>query len=711
MKKLLLLFTMFVGAMALIGCGATTTTTTATTTEATTTTSTQTSSSQTTTKTTSATTATSTQTTNTTTTATTTTATTTTVTSALIQQDPTVASGYLVDYPQDGTILHAWNWSMQTVTDHLEEIANAGFSAIQISPMQPQKDYTGIGLWEANWWKLYQPLAFSIATQDNSIGTKADLQALCQAADAYGIKIIVDVVANHMAGSNYATLDPAIQAYEPQIYDQNLIHDYNQAVNDSSIRDVTQGSLSNLPDLDTSSPIVQQRVLSLLEEYVDVGVTGFRFDAAKHIETPSDGTYASDFWPTVINGVTQYAADKGITDLYFYGEILNTAGTGRSYTEYTPYMSVTANNLSDSIRYAITAKSTSNLMAASYITGVPADKSLLWAESHDDFASGGTDNIPESIINKTYVIDASRADATSLYLARPTDQTFMGECGTYYWESQPVTEINRFHNYFSGANESLSSDNGFFLNERYDTGKEGVVIVDIADTGTVSNLTVSHLADGTYHDQISGNTFTVSNGKISGTMDPSGIAIIYNNPYQPRPAFYVSDDGVHGTFSDTKTVTIYSYNTTSASYSIDGGESVPFTGNVDVVLSSPEANATITLDITASYGDYSIERQYEYVKSNTVVTEVTVSNIDQSIVGTYKVVAWTWPQGGDGAWTDGTYDNGTFTFTLPTGDSYFLLVIFPSGTTNYDWSNKIKQTQDIPVPTDGTYDGSQLNWN
>ena len=38
------------------------------------------------------------------------------------------------------------------------------------------------------WWKFYQPLGFSIATEKHSIVTKADLASLCESVDEYGTK-------------------------------------------------------------------------------------------------------------------------------------------------------------------------------------------------------------------------------------------------------------------------------------------------------------------------------------------------------------------------------------------------------------------------------------------------------------------------------------------------------------------------------------------
>lgn len=629
----------------------------------------------------------------------------------LQSQDVSVESGYLVENPQDGTILHAWNWSMSTVEEHLEDIAIAGFSAIQVSPMQPQKDYFGASSWGASWWKLYQPLGFSIATENHSLGTKTDLESLCNAADEYGIKIIVDVVANHLAGGDMNTFNKDVAIYEPEIYNQNLMHFSTGYANDSSIFQVTQLTLGGFPDLETESDIVQNRVLDLLKGYVDVGVDGFRFDAAKHIETPSDGEYASNFWPTVINGVNDYANSLGKPDLYIYGEILNTAGTGRSYTDYTDYMSVTDNGLSDNIRNAVLTKNAERLLTSDYISGVPADKALLWAESHDTFASDSTASISNQSIIKTYAIDASRKGATSLYFVRPNDQTFMGECGSYNWQSKEVSSINKFHNYFVNGDEELSVSNGFFLNQRYIDDKSGVVIIDIEGNGDVNKIPVDHIPDGSYLDQVSQTYFTVKNSKISGTVGDSGIAVVYNNEYKPKPVVYVSDDGSHGSFSDTKTITVYSYNTTEAYYSINDGENIAFSGNTEIELSHPDLNATVTLDLELWYDDYKIERHFEYLKSNIVVTEVTVNNIDQTEVGDSVVVAWVWAQSEEGRWVEGNYDEGVFTFGLEEGDGYFLLVTFPNATTIYDWVSNLSQTNDVEIPVDGIYDGSQLIWN
>ena len=94
---------------------------------------------------------------------------------------------------QQGTILHCFDWKYTDIQASLQSIKDAGFTAVQTSPAQ--SNYTGSTAWNT----LYRPRDTEIGP--NSIGTKAELQALCNAAHAMGIKVIVDVVANHTDGS------------------------------------------------------------------------------------------------------------------------------------------------------------------------------------------------------------------------------------------------------------------------------------------------------------------------------------------------------------------------------------------------------------------------------------------------------------------------------------------------------------------------------
>lgn len=57
----------------------------------------------------------------------------------------------LVNNIQDGVILHCFNWNLNNIKNNLKNIAEAGFSAIQTSPMQQQKDYSKNNNWKNEW--------------------------------------------------------------------------------------------------------------------------------------------------------------------------------------------------------------------------------------------------------------------------------------------------------------------------------------------------------------------------------------------------------------------------------------------------------------------------------------------------------------------------------------------------------------------------------
>lgn len=610
---------------------------------------------------------------------------------------------------QDGTVLHAWNWSMNTIKSKMAEIKEAGYSAVQTSPMQPQKDYYANSSWGDQWWKLYQPFGFKIATKDNAIGTKDELIEMCKEAEKYGIKVIVDVVANHLAGQNTSSFSSKVKDYSPDIYNQNLKHNAG-STNDSSIKAVVQGTIGDFPDLQTENTIVQKEVLNLLKEYIDCGVDGFRFDAAKHIETPDDGAYSSQFWPYILNGASDYASSKGLDEPYYYGEILYTPGPGRSYSSYTKYMSITDNQASNGIRNAVVSKNVTGASNYQYATGCPADKLMLWAESHDNYANSEKEstNVSTANINKAYAIVASRADASSLYFARPGSTTKMGAMGTTQWKSKEVTEINKFHNFFIGTNEYLGSGTGYVTNTRYDDTKCGAVIVSLGGSNTVSNLTINKMKDGKYTDQISGNEFTVSNGKISGTMGSTGIAVVYSAKASTELSLSINDNDVID-FYDSLKIKVTASNATSANYTINGGTKVDFTSATTIDLSK-EKEGKITIVVTAIKGSETITKTLTYTKLKaTEARTIEINNINSTYTNNKTICAWVWKNGENGKWVTGELKGNTFTFKLEKGYTNYLLASFNKGATP-NWDLSPKQTNDAVFTDASRYDGASLNW-
>ena len=207
---------------------------------------------------------------------------------------------------QNGVTLHCWNWSYKNIETNMAKIASLGYTAVQVSPIQQTKQPTLNGPMN-DWWALYQPADFRIDnTGTSALGTKADFMSLCETAHEYGVYVIVDVVANHMAQESGTKRSPLV--IDDIENDDSCWHNKNESIgSDYSSRErITQYDLDSVLDLNTSSKKIQNYVLNYLKECIDAGADGFRFDAVKHIETPDDpANIASDFWPTVIYGAEE----------------------------------------------------------------------------------------------------------------------------------------------------------------------------------------------------------------------------------------------------------------------------------------------------------------------------------------------------------------------------------------------------------------------
>ena len=604
-----------------------------------------------------------------------------------------------VDSIQNSTILHAWNWKMNDIKSKLTTIKNAGYNAIQISPMQPKVDGSS---WadqstQSQWWKLYQPVDFRVAESgENFLGTKSELTSLCTEAKKQGLKVVVDIVANHLATdrgqwkSSYPT------------HGWGDI-DYNNG------ESIVKGDMGGLPDIDTSSSTAQNAVLSMLKSYVDCGISGFRFDAAKHIETPDDGSYSSQFWPTVLNGTTSYATSKGMDKPYYYGEVLNGNDAGRGYAMYTKMMSVCDNKQGSAITSGVNSQNSGEACNGNYNSGVDPSHLVLWAESHDTWANDSgyeiTRDISKTNINKAYAIQTSRKNAATLYFARPSDNNRNVKICTIDentgWKDNTVKAVNLFHQYYIGQNESISNDSNRFVNVRGSGNTAGAVIVDV-NNGSGSGVNVSGLSNGTYKDLVTNKEVTVSNGKVNVTFT-DGISVIVPKGYAGGASSTPASNANTGptfkayynkTFKDSTTIKVEAPEGTTIKYSINNGSNTTLSGNTIKIPSSTKSG-TVTVKIIGS------NSSGEQVINLTLTKEkATNANLDNYSIVVLNVdsdkvyYAWVWSNENDGKWVKFTVEGEDIGVNIDAGKKY-IIVEFPSGTTQANWDNKIFQTADL----------------
>jgi alpha-amylase len=408
---------------------------------------------------------------------------------------------------QDGVILHCFDWSCNQIKYELPSIAAAGFSSVQVSPVQS----TGSGL---AWTELYSPYGFTIG---NNIGTTTTLTDLCTEAHKYGIKVIVDVVANHLAGGTEGAAG-YYTAVENDLHNDAYWHTEDGSIDYSNRWSITRRKMG-MPDLNTENSFVQGKVKDYVAALKSCGVDGIRWDAAKHIGLPNDWDNASStFWTNVLDQT-----------MYNYGEVLDSpcsVDDGTLAKRYCSLMSVTDNGYSNWIAGSINAGKADFTYGGMTLKGCPDNKILLWTESHDKYIDGTTSGYSVANINKAWAIVGSRAGYTALYFSRPKTKPYIGMEGTSDWKDAEVAAVNHFHNSNIGQKEYFNIDNGTVCILR---GK-GCVLVKASGSGAVSVAnSASTVPAGTYKDAITGNSFTITSSTISGTIGSTGIAVMYND--------------------------------------------------------------------------------------------------------------------------------------------------------------------------------------
>ena len=411
---------------------------------------------------------------------------------------------------QKSNILHCFDWTISDVKASLPNIAAAGFGSVQLSPLQRSDVRTG-----SPWHDLYRPydLAFK-----GGLGTEAELKSLCEEAAKYGIKIIVDVVANHVDKTS---------GYHDTWWDSNGRVRWEGGINYGNRNSITHGQLGDYGDINSEDSEVQKRAKSYIQKLADLGVKGIRWDAAKHIGLPSEGC---NFWKTVTS----------VSGMWHYGEILDSPGPNEGIIkEYANYMSVTDNQYCNAA-----ARDNGGLpggyggkWAVDYKIG---DKCVYWAESHDTYSNDNWScNVDQSVIDRAYAAFACRNDATALYFSRPNAKGFnnikVGKGSTHFTEKQ-VAEVNKFRNAMVGrADYFTNSGNAVSI-----TRKDGGAVIIMKGSGNVSIANGGgYCPAGTYTDRVSGGTFTVTASTISGNVGASGIAVIYDGgvtPPDPGPS-------------------------------------------------------------------------------------------------------------------------------------------------------------------------------
>ena len=518
---------------------------------------------------------------------------------------------------KDGTVLHAWCWSFNAIKENMAAIKEAGYTSVQTSPINAvvvgnggDKKFTN------QWYYHYQPTAYTIGNYQ--LGTEAEFIEMNRVAEQYGIKIIVDAVLNHTT-SDYSKVSSEIKSIN------NWTHGADRISNWNSREEVTQKSLLGLWELNTQNPEVQQYLLKFLKNAVSDGADGFRYDAAKHIELPGEypNQYGSNFWNVILNNGSEFQ----------YGEVLQD-NISRD-ADYANLMSITASQYGHSIREILRNRNANAGNLGNYRAGVDPSKLVLWVESHDTYANGNTDSESESAwmsdedLKLGWAMITARAKGTPLFFSRPVgggkgvrfpEQTKIGDAGSNLYKDPTIVAVNKFHNAMVGQSEYIRNPNGDTNVAMIERGTQGAVIANLSDSEKSLN-TETKLANGTYKDQISGKTYTVSNGRLSGSIARRSVLVLTKGEsFDDLASLSVQgyQEGSHTFLTDTLNLTLQTSNTSEATYSVNNGAPIKFeNGKVITIGSQVQFGETVTVTLSAKNAKgETVQSVYRFTKED-----------------------------------------------------------------------------------------------
>ncbi len=291
-----------------------------------------------------------------------------------------VAAGCSPD-PAPGVIVHLFEWRWDDVAAECEQfLGPAGYAAVQVSP--PSENHIVPG---RPWWERYQPVSYRLETRS---GDRADFADMVSRCAAVGVDIYVDAVINHMADADlehtefdFTGRGTAGSTFGP--YDYPGLWDYDDfnhcgLTPDDNIHDwddmdqVWNCELVDLADLAISKPDVQERIVDYLTDLRGLGVSGFRVDAAKHMQ------------PDDLHAIMEQVGDPG----YLYLEV-KTGGRQPDWVQsYQKTGALTEFSFGEALGEVLREHPMEALLPGGHMWTsreyTPADNAVFFVDNHDN---------------------------------------------------------------------------------------------------------------------------------------------------------------------------------------------------------------------------------------------------------------------------------------------------------------------------------------
>ena len=280
--------------------------------------------------------------------------------------------------PADKAFYHGGD--LQGVVRRLDYIQGLGATAIWLGPVFVNKPVQGAPGHESAGYHGYWITDFTHV--DPHLGTDADFAALVAAAHARGMKVYMDIIANHTAdviryrecpandcvyrsradypyqrrardgapinagfagdadhgAANFATLTDPSYAYTVEVppaeahvkvpaWLNDPIYYHNRGNSTFTGESSTMGDFAGLDDLMTEHPRVVAGMIEIYDDWVDRGIDGFRIDTAKHVNAA--------FWQAFVPAMLARAKARGVPNFHIFGEVATGGNDPALLAEHT----------------------------------------------------------------------------------------------------------------------------------------------------------------------------------------------------------------------------------------------------------------------------------------------------------------------------------------------------------------------------------------
>ncbi|HWU89876.1 MAG TPA: carbohydrate-binding module family 20 domain-containing protein [Kofleriaceae bacterium] len=244
------------------------------------------------------------------------------------------ASSVTLD-PSRVAFVQLFEWKWTDVARECETyLGPKGFTAVQISPPNEHAWIASGDGAPYPWWMRYQPVSYRLDRSRS--GTRAEFIDMVNRCKAAGVQIYADAVINHMtalggagttssAGSTWG-----VKSYSNVPYGSGDFHSTCSITNYGDANNVQNCELSGLQDLNTGSAYVRGKIADYLVDLYNIGVRGFRIDAAKHIN------------PADVSAIVSAVEARVATPPYWFLEVIGAAGEA---VQPSQYFSVASNRV------------------------------------------------------------------------------------------------------------------------------------------------------------------------------------------------------------------------------------------------------------------------------------------------------------------------------------------------------------------------------